>query len=55
MAETDREAWLASEGRARLARLADLVEAEARPWHERDTPLTRATTPTEGWYRDYPG
>ena len=55
MPAADREAWLGSEGRARLARLADLVEAEARPWHERDTPLTGATTPTEGWYRDYTG
>jgi len=51
----ERDAWLASEGRTRLARLADLVAAEGRPWHSRATPLTGAPSPADGWYRDYPG
>ena len=54
MPAAEREAWLASEGRSRLARLADLVAVEGRPWDERVTPLTSAPAPTEGWYRDYP-
>jgi tagatose 1,6-diphosphate aldolase len=49
-----RHDWLASEGRARLTRLADLVESEARPWHDRTTELTSAPMPGQGWYRDYP-
>lgn len=51
----ERDQWLASEGRTRLARLADLVAAEGRPWHARATPLTDAPAPADGWYRDYPG
>ena len=54
MAPQDRDAWLASEGRTRLARLADLVASEGRPWEERSA-LTASPAPTEGWYRDYPG
>ncbi len=49
-----RDAWLANEGRARLERLAALVEAEARPWPERATELTTAPPPGEGWHRAYP-
>ena len=55
MAPAERDAWLSSEGRARLARLADLVAAEGRPWDARATPLTETHAPAEGWYRDYPG
>ena len=55
MAPAERDAWLATEGRARLARLAGLVGAEGRPWDARVSPLTDVPTPTEGWYRDYPG
>ena len=48
-----RDAWLSTTGRDRLRRLADLVESTARPWHERDTAVTDAPTPTDGWYREY--
>jgi len=54
MAADDRDAWLASEGRARLVRLAELVAAEGRPWDERVTPLTSTPVPSEEWYREYP-
>lgn len=51
----ERDAWLATEGVARLRRLVALVDAEARPWHDRRTPITTAPPPGEGWYRGYPG
>jgi tagatose 1,6-diphosphate aldolase len=54
MAADDRDAWLASEGRARLRRLADVVDAEGRAWDARPTALTAAPAPGEGWYREYP-
>ncbi len=50
----EREAWLASEGVARMRRLVDIVERDARPWRER-SPLGAQEEPTEGWYRDYLG
>jgi tagatose 1,6-diphosphate aldolase len=49
----ERDAWLVSEGRARLQRLVALVERAGRPWHERST-LEREPEPTEDWYLDYP-
>jgi tagatose-1,6-bisphosphate aldolase len=52
--EAERDAWLASEGVARMQRLVDIVEREARPWRER-SPLGRQPELAEGWYRDYPG
>jgi tagatose 1,6-diphosphate aldolase len=55
LAPAARDQWLASEGRTRLARLADLVAVEGRPWQGRATPLTNAPAPVDGWYRDYPG
>jgi hypothetical protein len=49
----DRDAWLATEGVARMRRLVDIVEREARPWRER-SPLAGRAELAEGWYRDYP-
>jgi tagatose-1,6-bisphosphate aldolase len=51
---TERDAWLASEGVARMQRLVDIVERAGRPWRER-SPLGRQPELAEGWYRDYPG
>lgn len=53
MPPTERDAWLASEGRARLLTLARLVDEHGTPWHERPNPLAGATAPGEGWYREY--
>jgi tagatose-1,6-bisphosphate aldolase len=48
-----RDAFLATAGRDRLQRLADLVQGAGRPWHARPGRLTTATMPVESWYRDY--
>jgi len=48
-----RETFLATTARDRLRRLADLVDASARPWHERPNRLRDAPLPGEGWYREY--
>jgi tagatose 1,6-diphosphate aldolase len=48
-----RDAFLATTGRERLGRLADLVESVGRPWHDRPSRLTSAPTPDDGWYREY--
>lgn len=48
-----RDAWLVGDGVARLARLVDLVDDLGVPWHARPGTLVGATTPAEGWYRDY--
>ena len=48
-----RDAFLATTGRERLSRLADLVESAGRPWHDRPGRLTSAPTPGDGWYREY--
>jgi tagatose 1,6-diphosphate aldolase len=53
MAGADRDAWLASAGRERLLALARLVDELGTPWHARPNPLASATTPGEGWYREY--
>ena len=53
MADGDRDAWLATEGRARLEALARLVYELGTPWHARPNPLRSATVPGEGWYREY--
>jgi tagatose 1,6-diphosphate aldolase len=52
MAPAERDSWLATEGVARMQRLVDIVEAEARPWRER-SPLLEQPEPVEGWYLDY--
>ncbi len=54
MVGAERDAWLASVGVARMQRLVDIVESEARPWRER-SPLLEHVVLAEGWYTDYPG
>ena len=53
LAATDRDAWLATEGRRRLRRLVDLADEHGRPWHARPGPLSAPPEPGEGWYREY--
>ena len=50
----ERDAWLATEGVARMRRLVDIVEREGKPWRDR-SPLRGQAEPGEGWYLDYPG
>ncbi len=54
MAAPERDRWLETVGAARMQRLVDIVEAEARPWRER-SPLLDQPEPGEGWYASYPG
>ena len=49
----ERDQWLASEGRRRLRRLAELVERVGRPWRDRWLEAKPTAQPTEGWYRGY--
>ena len=50
----DRDRFLATEGRARLQALVDLVNGVGRPWHVRPGRLTSGqAAPGDGWYRDY--
>jgi tagatose 1,6-diphosphate aldolase len=53
LAPAERDAWLAGEGRARLARLAAVVDGLGVPWHARHGALREAAFPGEGWYREY--
>ena len=53
MAPAARDAFLATTGRERLGRLADLVESVGRPWHDRSSRLPPTPTPGDGWYREY--
>ncbi|HSW42072.1 MAG TPA: tagatose 1,6-diphosphate aldolase [Patescibacteria group bacterium] len=53
MPSAERDAWLASVGRARLARLVALVDEAGVPWPARRGTLAAAEAPGEGWYRDY--
>jgi tagatose 1,6-diphosphate aldolase len=53
MPPAERDAWLAGEGRARLARLAALVDEVGVPWLSRRGTLGGASVPGDGWYRDY--
>jgi tagatose-1,6-bisphosphate aldolase len=48
-----RDDFLATTGRERLQRLADLVDGRGRPWHDRPNRLTNAPPPGDGWYREY--
>jgi tagatose-1,6-bisphosphate aldolase len=50
-----RDQFLATTGRDRLRRLADLVDGAGRPWREHPGALASAREPGEGWYRDYAG
>lgn len=51
---SERDAWLLTEGVARMQRLVDIVEREGRPWRERSA-LASQETLAEGWYAGYPG
>jgi tagatose 1,6-diphosphate aldolase len=53
MPAADRDAWLATVGRARLERLVDLVDGAGVPWHARPGTMVAAELPDEGWYREY--
>lgn len=53
MSGSARDAWLVSEGRRRLERLAGLVDERGTPWHARPNPLTPAPEPGEGWFGEY--
>ena len=48
-----RDGWLATEGRARLARLAAVVDDLGVPWHARRGGPADAAASGEGWYREY--
>jgi tagatose-1,6-bisphosphate aldolase len=48
----ERDAFLAGEGRRRLAALAGVVDAIGRPWTE-SSPLARLPDPPERWYAAY--
>jgi tagatose 1,6-diphosphate aldolase len=48
-----RDAFLATTGRERLKRLADIAESAGRPWLDRPSRVTTSPIPGEGWYRDY--
>ena len=53
MPAAERDAWLATVGRARLERLVALVDEVGVPWHARRGTLDAAEAPGEGWYREY--
>jgi tagatose-1,6-bisphosphate aldolase len=53
LAPPGRDAFLAGTGRARLQRLAELVDARGRPWHDRPGRVASAPQPGDGWYRAY--
>jgi tagatose-1,6-bisphosphate aldolase len=53
MAAGARDAFLATTGRERLARLASLVDELGAPWRPRWTAARRPDTPVEGWYAGY--
>jgi len=48
-----RDAWLATEGRARLQRLADLVDELGRPWEPRWAAAASPEVPGDGWFTRY--
>ena len=50
LAEPERTANLMSAGRARLARLAAIIEERGRPWAPRWAAATGPEPPGEGWY-----
>jgi tagatose-1,6-bisphosphate aldolase len=53
MEPATRDAFLATTGRERLGRLADLVDIAGRPWRDRPGRLTTWPIPGDGWYREY--
>ncbi len=52
MTGPDRDAFLAGPGLERLARLRAIVEANGRPWHDRQSRVADAPMPGDGWYRE---
>ena len=54
MTGAERDTWLATEAVARMQRLVDIVESEARPWRARSS-LPAQVSLGEGWYTGYPG
>jgi tagatose-1,6-bisphosphate aldolase len=48
---SERDAWLADEGRARMRRLVELVEREARPWRPL-SPIGHPPEPGPEWFLD---
>ena len=53
MAPADRDRFLATEGRTRLARLAGLVDEIAAPWRPRWSAAMQPDAPEPGWYERY--
>jgi tagatose 1,6-diphosphate aldolase len=53
MGVPERDEFLGQEAVRRLSRLADVVEARARPWHEKSSLDLPRDLPGEGWYRNY--
>ena len=53
MAAAERDAWLASEGKARMEVLVRIVSDLGTPWHARPNSLTAAPVPGDGWYTGY--
>jgi tagatose-1,6-bisphosphate aldolase len=53
MVASERDAWLATEGRARLEAVVRLVDDLGTPWHARPNSLAASAPPGEGWYREY--
>jgi tagatose 1,6-diphosphate aldolase len=53
LAPSERDAWLAGEGAARMRRLVELVRATASPWEPRWAAARRPEDPGEGWYARY--
>jgi tagatose-1,6-bisphosphate aldolase len=47
------DAWLASEGRARLETLARLVDDLGTLWHARPNSLAASAPSSEGWHQEY--
>ena len=53
MAPAERDRFLATDGRARLQRLTDLVDGVGAPWRPRWAAARRPETPGPGWYERY--
>jgi tagatose-1,6-bisphosphate aldolase len=53
MGASERDAWLATEGRARLEAIVRLVDDLGTPWHARPNAVSTVAAPGEGWYREY--
>ena len=53
MVPAERDRFLATDGRTRLRRLTDLVDAVGKPWRPRWAAARRPETPGPGWYERY--